>query len=128
MNILFFDGVCHLCNGYINFLIRMDTQRVMYYSPLQGKKAIEVLSPNQRTDLKSILYYKNEKILEKSTAVIESLADASSWFFWTKIFYVIPSFIRNFIYDLVAQNRYDLFGKSDLCRIPTPEERKYLLD
>ncbi|MBC7753311.1 MAG: DUF393 domain-containing protein [Moraxellaceae bacterium] len=128
MNILFFDGVCHLCNGYINFLIRMDTQKVIYYSALQGQKAIDLLSPAQRTDLKSILYYKHEKVLEKSTAVIESLADVSSWFFWIRIFYVIPAFIRNLIYDIVAQNRYHLFGKSELCRIPTPEERKYLLD
>ena len=128
MNILFFDGVCHLCNGYINFLIRMDTKKVMHYSALQGKKAVDVLSLIQRTDLKSILYYKNQKVLEKSNAVIESLADVSMWFFWIKILYVVPAFLRNLIYDLVAQNRYQLFGKSDLCRIPTPEERKYLLD
>lgn len=128
MNILFFDGICHLCNGYINFLIRLDTQNVMFYSALQGKKATEVLTDSQRLNLKSILYFKNGQILEKSSAVIESLSDVSAWFFWIKILYVIPAFIRNFVYDLVAENRYKLFGKNDLCRIPTAEERKYLLD
>jgi len=128
MNILFFDGVCHLCNGYINFLIRLDTKKVMLYSALQGKKALEILTESQRLELKSILYYKNGKVLEKSTAVIESLSDVSAWFFWIKILYVIPAFIRNFVYDLVAKNRYQLFGKEDLCRIPTAEEKKYLLD
>lgn len=128
MNIVFFDGVCHLCNGYINFLIRLDSKKVMFYSALQGKKASEVLSDSQRLDLKSILYFKNGKVLEKSSAVIESLFDVSYWFFWIRILYVIPAFIRNFVYDLVAQNRYQLFGKNDLCRIPTAEERKYLLD
>lgn len=128
MNILFFDGICHLCNGYINFLIRLDSKKAMHYSALQGKKALEILSDSQRLDLKSILYFKNGKVLEKSNAVIESLFDVSSWFFWIKILYVIPAFIRNFVYDLVAQNRYKLFGKNDLCRIPTAEERKYLLD
>ncbi|MBC7458845.1 MAG: DUF393 domain-containing protein, partial [Bdellovibrionaceae bacterium] len=102
MNILFFDGVCHLCNGYINFLIRCDSKKMMYYSALQGKKALEILSERQRLDLKSILYYKNGKVLEKSTAVIESLSDVSVWFSVFKIFYVVPSFIRNFVYDFVA--------------------------
>jgi predicted DCC family thiol-disulfide oxidoreductase YuxK len=128
MNILFFDGVCHLCNGYINFLIHLDSKKVMLYSALQGQKAQGILSDSQRSDLKSIIYFKNGKTLEKSSAVIESLFDVSVYFFWIKILYVIPAFIRNFVYDLVAQNRYKLFGKSDLCRIPTAEERKYLLD
>ncbi len=128
MNIVFFDGICHLCNGYINFLIRLDNQNVMFYSALQGKKAAEVLTDSQRLNLKSILYFKNGQILEKSSAVIESLSDVSAWFFWIKILYVIPAFIRNFVYDLVAENRYKLFGKNDLCRIPTAEEKKYLLD
>jgi predicted DCC family thiol-disulfide oxidoreductase YuxK len=128
MNILFFDGICHLCNSYINFLIRLDSKKVMFYSPLQGQKAQGVLSDSQRSDLKSIIYFKNGKVLEKSSAVIESLFDVSACFFWIKILYVIPAFIRNVVYDLVAQNRYKLFGKSDLCRIPTAEERKYLLD
>lgn len=128
MNIVFFDGVCHLCNGYINFLIGLDQKKVMFYSALQGKKALDLLTDSQRLDLKSILYYKDGKVLEKSSAVIESLSDVSPWFFWIKILYVIPAFIRNYIYDLVAKNRYKLFGKSDLCRIPTAEERKYLLD
>ncbi len=128
MNILFFDGVCHLCNGYINFLVRLDTKKVMFYSALQGKKAVEILPESQLLDLKSILYYKNGKVLEKSDAVIESLSDVSPWFSWMKIGYAIPGFIRNFVYDLVAQNRYKLFGKNDLCRIPTAAERKYLLD
>lgn len=128
MNILFFDGVCHLCNGYINFLIRWDSKKVMFYSALQGKKALEILSDSQRSDLKSILYWKNGEVLEKSTAVIESLFDVSVCFFWIKGLYVVPAFVRNAVYDLVAKNRYKLFGQSDLCRIPTAEERKYLLD
>jgi predicted DCC family thiol-disulfide oxidoreductase YuxK len=108
--------------------MRIDRKKVMHYSALQGKKALELLPESQRLDLKSILYYKNGKVLEKSTAVIESLSDASIWFSWIKIFYAIPLSMRNFIYDLVAKNRYKLFGKNDLCRIPTAEERKYLLD
>lgn len=128
MNIIFFDGVCHLCNGYINFLIQLDSKKVMRYSALQGKTALERLTEAQRLELKSILYFKNGKVLEKSSAVIESLSDVSSCFFWIKTLYVIPAFVRNFIYDLVAKNRYKLFGKSDLCRIPTAEERQYILD
>jgi predicted DCC family thiol-disulfide oxidoreductase YuxK len=128
MNILFFDGVCHLCNSYINFLVRWNSKKVMFFSALQGQKALELLTEAQRVDLESILYYKNGKVLEKSSAVMESLADTNPCFGIVKIFYVIPAFIRNAFYDLVAKNRYKLFGKSDLCRIPTAEERKYILD
>ena len=128
MNILFFDGVCHLCNGYINFLVRWNSKKLMFFSALQGKKAFELLTEAQRLELKSILYYKDGKVLEKSSAVMESLSDANPWLSFVKIFYIVPRFIRNAIYDFVAKNRYKLFGKSDLCRIPTPEERKYILD
>jgi len=128
MNIIFFDGVCHLCNGYINFLVYFDSQKKMLYSPLQGKKATEILSAEQRFNLKSILYYKNGKVLEKSTAVIESLSDISVYFLAFKMLYIIPEFIRDFVYDLIAKNRYKLFGKNEFCRIPTAEEKKYLLD
>lgn len=126
--ILFFDGVCHLCNGYINLLIKLDTKHRIFFSPLQGKTAPQFLSLAQRETLDSILYFKNNLVLEKSDAVIESITDVSLWFLWAKIFYIVPKVIRNFVYDLIARNRYRLFGKEDLCRIPTTEERKYLLD
>ena len=127
-NILFFDGVCHLCNGYIDFLVPLDHERKIFYASLQGKTASDFLTSEQRQNFDSILYFKNGKILNKSKAVIESLGDVSFWFFWIKILYVIPEFIRNLIYDLIAKNRYKLFGRSDFCRVPTAEEREYLLD
>lgn len=126
-NILFFDGFCHLCNGYINFLVRLSSDKFLFAS-IQGSTAKKYLTPEQISQIESVLYYKNEKLLKKSDAVIESLFDVSPLFFWIKIFYLIPFKIRNYIYNLIARYRYKLFGKSDTCRIPTDSEKLYLLD
>ena len=126
-NILFFDGTCHLCNGYINFLSRFKP-KTLYYAPLQGTTAQKILSPQDLKQLNSIVFYKNGKILKQSAAVIESLYETSPWFFWIRLFYVIPRFARNKIYDYIAENRYQWFGKTNSCRLPTAEERSHLLD
>lgn len=128
MNIVFFDGVCHLCSGYINFLIRFDSQNNLYYSALQGLKAQELLTESQRLNLDSIIYYKQGQILTQSEAILESLCDANRWFLPLKVFYVIPRSLRNMIYKFIAKNRYAFWGQRSACRIPTAEERKYLLD
>lgn len=122
--ILFFDGVCHLCNGYIDFLVRFQTSDI-FFAPLQGSTAAQILNPRPPVD--SILYYKNKIILQKSTAVIESLCDATILFCWLKIFYLIPRFFRDAIYDYVARHRYQWFGKSETCRLPIESEKQFLL-
>lgn len=126
-NILFFDGVCHLCNSYIDFLAQFKSKNI-FYAPLQGTTAQQILSLQQTQNLDSVIYYKKDKVLKKSTAVIESLSDTYGAFKILKIFYVIPEKIRDYLYDLVAKNRYKLFGQKDSCRIPTPEEKRYILD
>lgn len=127
-NILFFDGVCHLCHGFIDFLVQIDRGNTLFYSPLQGRTAQEYLPLSQREKLETILYYKDNRVFERSDAVMEALSDASRFFFWIKLGYLIPRSIRNAIYTWVARHRYDWFGKSETCRLPTPEERKYLLE
>lgn len=126
-NILFFDGVCHLCNGYIDFLARFKSKR-LFYAPLQGATAARLLPADSLKNLNSIFYYKNQNVLQKSTAVFESLYDASPLFFWIKIFYIIPGFIRDQIYDYIAKNRYRFFGKRETCRLPTAEEKEFILE
>ncbi len=125
--ILFFDGVCHLCNSYINFLIKFKSKNLLY-APLQGVTASRLLQPDQIQKLDSLIYYKNGQVLEKSEAVIESLSDAFKMFSIFKIFYIIPKALRNAIYDYVARNRYRFFGQRETCRIPSPEEKLYILD
>lgn len=128
-NIVFFDGHCNLCNASVDLLIRLDRKRIFYYAPLSGKTSERFeLWENHSEDQLSIIYYKDqEHIYRYSDAVIEIATDI---FPFGKIFYlfkIIPRFIRNFFYHLIAKNRYALFGKRKTCRIPTAEEAKRFL-
>lgn len=126
-NILFFDGVCHLCNGFVSFLVGFNSKSI-FYSPLQGKTAAQTLKPAHIQNLDSVIYFKNGITFEKSSAVIEVLSDASLVFFWIKVFYIIPRSLRDLIYDKVADRRYRIFGKSETCRIPTATEKQFILE
>lgn len=125
MPILFFDGVCNLCNGFVDFLIRRGAS--ISYAPLQGSTAAKLL-PADKLRLETVVLWENGKVSDKSDAAIRVISALPG--FW-KIFVlarIFPRFIRDGVYDLVASNRYSLFGKRESCRLPTPEERKLFLD
>jgi predicted DCC family thiol-disulfide oxidoreductase YuxK len=121
--VIFFDGVCNLCNGFVQFLIKRDPQATLKFASLQSSYAREQLSragfnPDQ---LYSILVMREGKIFERSAAVME-IARHLSWpWRGIRIFRILPTFICDFFYKLIANNRYRLFGKKDACMIPTPE-------
>ena len=125
--IIFFDGVCNLCNGFINFVFQYSNDPEMKVSSIQGETAKKYLSYEERKNLSTVIYYKNQKKYYQSTAVLHVLKDIGSIFIILYPLIIIPAFIRNFCYDLIAKNRYRLFGKKDHCRLPTPEERNRFL-
>jgi predicted DCC family thiol-disulfide oxidoreductase YuxK len=125
--IIFFDGYCHLCNGFIDFLATVNGAKNIYFASLQGETAKKILNESDLQKLETVIYYKSDKTYRKSTAVIQSLSDAFFLFYILKIFYIIPETMRNFIYDFVAKNRYKFFGQRETCRIPTAEESKNIL-
>lgn len=126
-NIILFDGVCHLCNHFVDSLVRMDRQRALYYAPIQGKTAQQILSAEQRQNLRSVIYYRRGKILTESDAVLQALADLGGAYKLFVILKLIPRFIRDLFYRWIAKHRYAWFGQRDFCRIATATERKYLL-
>lgn len=126
--ILFFDGVCNLCNSTVDFLIERDSNQVIKYSSLQGKTASEILSGKYTQDLNTVVLYQNGKIYIKSEAVIRALIHLGPKYALSSIFLIIPGFIRDFFYNLIAKNRYRIWGKKDTCRLPTQSERKLFLD
>ena len=73
MNLIFFDGVCGLCNRFVNLLIEADKNNVLKFAPLQGKTAVELLSKEFIHELKTIVYYRNYEIFTESDAVLEIL-------------------------------------------------------
>jgi predicted DCC family thiol-disulfide oxidoreductase YuxK len=122
--IIFFDGHCGLCNGFVDFVIRNDNEMKFQFSPLQSDFANENLTPEDVQDLKSVIVQISGKTFKKSQAVFAVLSELGGTWRWLCVFAYFPSVLRNWIYDLIARNRYHLFGKRESCRIPTADERK----
>ena len=123
--IVLFDGVCNFCNASINFIIDRDNKGTFKFAALQSDIGQEILKKHglKQDDFDSIILEKEGVIYQKSDAALEIARNMDD--FW-KIFYVfkiIPAFLRNSIYDLIARNRYRIFGRTDACRVPTAELR-----
>ncbi len=120
---ILFDGVCNFCNASINFIIDRDSKSIFKFAALQSEIGQELLKKNglKTSNFNSIVGIEGDKVYQKSDAALEIARRMDG--IW-KIFYVfkiVPAFLRNPIYDLVARNRYRIFGRTDACRIPTPE-------
>ncbi len=129
--IIFFDGVCHLCNGFVDWVLVRDLQHRFCFAPLQGKTAEQHLSAEQRENLLSVavvvLKASQSQVIERSDAVIFILENMNHYRWLALTMKVIPRPVRNFFYTLIAQNRYRIFGKREHCRLPKKDETPYLL-
>ena len=126
--ILFFDGVCGLCNGFIDFLLQEEKTPVYQFSPLQGDAARHYLDENQRTQLESLVLLRDNKVLLKSSATLKCLVDMGGIWGFSRVLYLVPVSVRDWAYDVIASNRYQMFGKRGTCRFPTPEEKARFLE
>lgn len=129
-HIIVFDGVCNLCNWGVRFIIRRDRKAKFKFTSLQSNYANQLLNKSgakfQRPEF--IIYIRRNTILTKSTAVLMILRDLGS--LWNLFYFLIlvPKVLRDFIYDLVAKNRYKLFGKKEFCMVPSPEIKGRFLE
>lgn len=120
-NILFFDGVCNLCNASVAFILKREKSNKLLYASLQGETAKEILKNkgDYIDNLSSIVLYKNNKIYDKSTAALLVAKDLKV--LWPLFYYLFiwwPKPIRDTIYSWIAKNRYKWFGKQEQCMIP----------
>jgi predicted DCC family thiol-disulfide oxidoreductase YuxK len=127
-NIIFFDGVCNLCNATVNMLIDLDTRQNLVFAPLQGETyhqyclSTPTANNTPQTDsFSTIVFWQQEREYVKSDAAIRIIACLGGFYRISLGLLCIPRFLRNILYDSIARNRYRWFGKSELCRIPTPE-------
>lgn len=128
--LILFDGVCNLCNSSIQYVIKHDKKNLFMFAPLQsetGKYIIKAYKIDiEKTD--SILLYSNENGLSsKSTAAIKVARHLGFPRNVMSVFFIIPAFIRNWVYDYIAKNRYKWYGKQEACMIPTPELKSKFL-
>jgi predicted DCC family thiol-disulfide oxidoreductase YuxK len=126
--IIFFDGVCNLCNGLVDWLIVHDSQKLFNYASLQGKTAKELLPLNVINDLNTVVFFENGKIFYRSEAILRLFSYLPYPWKILSFFIILPTFFSNALYNLVAVNRYRLFGKKTTCRLPTLEEKTFFLD
>lgn len=126
-SIVFFDGVCGMCNYFVNFLIEEDKDNVLKFSPLQGQKAMDILPKEFTQKLDTLVFYQDNKIYTESKAVLKILYSMGGIWKLFYVFKIIPRFIRNGIYKYISQHRIEWFGSSDSCRIPTSDERAKFL-
>ena len=122
--IILFDGVCNLCDNAVQYVIKHDKKDVFRFVPLQsdlGKEILNYLKVDTSKLDSIILYEPGVAYFYKSDAALEIAKDLGSFLKWSIIFKIIPSSLRNPIYDYVAKNRYKWYGKKDACMIPTPE-------
>lgn len=126
--IIFFDGICPLCNGFVDFVIKHDRQGLFLFSSLQSDYAKKSLPPSYQS-LDTIILQENEKIFSKSAAVLRVLFQLGG--FWNTLAIlcsIIPQFLRDHIYDLIAKNRYSFWEQKETCRLPTQNEKKLFLE
>ncbi|WP_373056259.1 thiol-disulfide oxidoreductase DCC family protein [Zunongwangia sp. H14] len=129
--IVLFDGVCNLCDGAVNFIIKHDKKDVFRFASLQsetGKKLVAERGLNPEAIDSVILIEPGVAWYRKSTAALEISRDLSGGYSLLKNFLGLPEGFRDMVYDLIANNRYKWFGKKESCMIPTPELKSKFLD
>lgn len=128
--IILFDGICNFCNTMVNFIIRHDKKKVFLFCALQseaGKKLLQQYNLNwKRSD--SFVLIEDGKAYQKSNASLK-LYNKLPWYWkWTQLFWIVPKFIRDGVYNLIAKNRYRWFGKKEECMVPAREVRDRFLE
>ena len=121
-----FDGVCNLCNGAVNFIMKRDRKKQFRFVTLQseaGKFLKEKFNIPSSTD-SVILIFQNQIVTESDAAIKIAWLLPFPWKL-AVVFNFIPKKIRDKMYRWVAKNRYKWFGKKETCRVPTPEEREF---
>jgi len=128
--IVFFDGVCNLCNRSVDFLIKQDKKGVLKFASLQSDFAKSFLPEDlvNSADLDSIIFSDGVSFYTKSSAVLAICKSLGGGFHFFRIGNLLPIFIRDGLYRFIANNRYKWFGKKDQCRVPTEDLKKRFLD
>lgn len=129
--LILFDGICNLCHSSVQYVIKHDQKNIFMFTALQSKVGQQIIKEynidTAKTD--SILLYTPEVgISSKSTAALKIAFQLGFPNNLLCVFFIIPPFIRNWVYDYIANNRYKWYGKKESCMIPTPELKSKFLE
>ena len=128
--VILFDGVCNLCNGFVQFVIERDPEARFQFCALQSDAARRLVAglriPGALPD--SIVLVEDGRLFVKSTAALRVARGLRAPWPLVYCFVVVPRALRDLVYDLVARRRYGWFGRRDTCMVPAPELRSRFID
>lgn len=125
---MLFDGTCNLCNGAVQFIIDHERAPTLKFASLQSEAASELLgAPLGPGDPETVMLVEDGRTYTHSTAALRVARHLRAPWRWLVVFVVVPRFVRDAVYRWIARHRYRWFGKSETCRVPTPELRARFL-
>jgi predicted DCC family thiol-disulfide oxidoreductase YuxK len=129
--VVFFDGECALCNGFVKFLVARDRGGLLHYAPLGGSTFEPVKRSHPRlAKIDSLIFHdprQRDRYHVESSAALLALKTLGGLWRLAAILLVVPPPIRNLVYRFIARNRYRLWGRVDVCDLPSPDVAKRLL-
>ena len=127
--VILFDGICNLCSGWVQFLIRKDTNMKFRFAPIQSETGQRLLHTVglENSKIETVIYLKENECFRESSAVLEILKDLGGLWTFASVLKLIPGTLRDGFYRFIAKKRYRFFGKRTTCFIPTPENQKRFL-
>lgn len=127
---MLFDGVCNLCSGSVQFILKRDKKNQFLFGSLQGDYGQEMLRKYQlpANEFNSFMLIEGEKLYTKSSGALRMLKHLGGAWALLYVLIIVPKFIRDAVYNLVARNRYRWFGKKNECWLPRPEWKARFLD
>lgn len=128
--LILFDGVCNWCNVWVKFVIAHDPNGQFKFGTLQSESAQRILRELDlpATDFQTFLLLEEGYVSTKSTAALRAIRQLSRWWLLYYVCVLVPTPIRDVVYDFVARHRYRWMGKAATCRVPIPEERERFVD
>jgi predicted DCC family thiol-disulfide oxidoreductase YuxK len=129
-SLVLFDGVCNLCNASVQFLLRQDTAEKFLFASLQSNTGQKILAQYglDGAAIQSVVLIHHGKAYTKSSAALRLAWILGGAWSLAYVFIIVPKFLRDAVYDVVARNRYRWFGKSDTCWLPTAALKARFLD
>lgn len=127
-SVVLFDGVCNLCNGVVQFIIANDQAGVFQFASQQSEIGKQLLELHQLPAMDTVVLIEGRQVYTKSDAVLEIMKRLPAKWSWMAVFKIIPKFVRDAMYALIARYRYNVFGRREACWLPTPELRARFLD
>jgi len=123
--IVLFDGVCNLCNGWVQLIIRNDKKDVFRFAPLQSDAAAGILSEAKYSSVpaESVILIEGGNYYFRSSAALRIFSHLNGMWKLMIVFYIVPVFIRDAVYDFIARNRYRWFGKRNTCMVPDEKQK-----